>query len=226
MKQSLKKKLAKKYLWFKPLFIASNWMFQGFFGMDLTEKLGRVITEIIVFVIMYLLFVIYTKLNIIATIFISWFITHTLLWFLYSTIWAHIICILKLKKNTPEKLIEYTANLGKRLNKRKCILGAAVFGSMSRGELHEYSDIDLRVIRKKGLKHAINSIIVMWYERLRAQWYGIPLEAYLGDDVTFFNSMRKDEIPVIISDREGKLKDICQQHIDISCVYTHKNRKK
>ncbi len=177
------KKIAKedKYrLYVKmPILTFSSWLFQGILYMDTTEKVFKILLDILFFIPIYFIFRGYGSLS----LFIAIIFTHTINWIFNGQIFV-LLKNLRLTKTEPERFIQYLNDLQKRIKKENSILAAAAFGSLSRGQLKETSDLDIRIIRKKGVINGFRACLFVLSERTRALFNKFPLDIYVLDDVT------------------------------------------
>jgi predicted nucleotidyltransferase len=185
-----------------------GWAHQGFFYLDRTQRIGRVIFEIVPTVILAGL------IGGIGGIPLSnlWLwcaglvLAHTLNWVLNGNWWAGILFAFPRLHNRGDRATcAYLNDLAGRLQRERAISGAMIFGSVSRGEWHERSDLDVRLLRRRGLFSAIAGILILSRERWIALWTRQPLDIYLADDVSFLRSMRKDEQPVFLKKDDPRL---------------------
>jgi predicted nucleotidyltransferase len=79
------------------------------------------------------------------------------------------------------KFLEYIDSMYERLNlyKPSYVDGVIFFGSLARGIFRETSDLDVRFIAKKGFMNGIKASHLVFQERLRAFFYGFPIDAYM-----------------------------------------------
>lgn len=177
------------------LVIFINWFFQSLLYMGWTEKFLKLFIDFIILVVFFIIFK--SIFGLLASIIISFVIAHTLNWIFNG----HIFALLKTFgniKTDPEKFVSYQNQLKERSLKERSILLVATFGSLSRKELNENSDLDLRVIRKRGIISAFRSSIFVLIERSRAFFNKFPIDIYLCDDMYCITQMKED--PVVIYD--------------------------
>jgi predicted nucleotidyltransferase len=148
--------------------------------MNNVERMHRILLEIIFFIAIFIaLFNMDMSNRILFSIVIAHtfsfvfnghlfaMMTHDLFWFaLYR------------KKN---KFIKYLDDMHERLN---CyppgyVDGVIFFGSLARGIFRETSDLDVRFIAKKGFVNGLKASHLVFKERLRALFYGFPIDAYM-----------------------------------------------
>ncbi len=185
-----------------------GWAHQGFFYLDRTQRIGRVAFEIVPAAILAGL------IGGIGRIPLSnvwlWcaglFLAHTLNWVLNGNWWAGILFAFPSLHNRGERATcAYLNDMADRLRHDRAISGAMIFGSVSRGQWHERSDLDVRLLRRRGLLSGIAGILILSRERWIALWRRQPLDIYLADDVSFLRSMRKDERPIFLKKNDPRL---------------------
>ena len=189
----------------KFIVLARNWTHQGFTYLDKTEKVLRVIWELIP-----MLFFIYllssTGLPWWANGIISFFFAHTLNWVFNDNVWTCIQFTLpNLLNPGNEKTKLYLLQMQKRMQKRSVVAGCMIYGSMSRGVWREKSDLDIRIFRKPGFFNGIKGYWACWMERLIAVIEKQPLDIYLADSVSFLKKMRDDEFPIFLKGDDIRL---------------------
>ena len=86
-------------------------------------------------------------------------------------VWETLICDLTLPGAGIGTLFNYTKGVRSRLSGHRSILCAFIYGSISRGELHDSSDLDLVLVRRRGMANAIASLTVLTLEKLRSLGY-------------------------------------------------------
>lgn len=175
------------------LVIGINWTFQSFLYMDKTEKIFKITVDLILLLLFYLIFIQLT--NFVISVVLSFIIAHTLNW----TFNGHIFALLKtfnIIKTQKEDFIKYINRLKERSSKEKSIYLVASLGSISRNELKETSDLDIRIIRKEGFLNGLKACKFIFVERSKSFLNGFPIDIYLGDNNNFLK--KADEKSVII----------------------------
>jgi predicted nucleotidyltransferase len=185
-----------------------GWAHQGFFYLDRTQRIGRVVFEIVPTMILAGLIggIGGIPLSNVWLWCASLFLAHTLNWVLNGNWWAGILFAFPRLHNRGERATcAYLNRMADRLQRDRAISGAMIFGSVSRGQWHERSDLDIRLLRYRGLRSGTAGILILSRERWIALWAGQPLDIYLADDVSFLRSMRKDERPVFLKKNDPRL---------------------
>jgi len=81
-----------------------------------------------------------------------------------------------------------------------------VYGSIVRGGSHQWSDLDIRYIRRPGFRHAVLALSFAARERIIALFSRIPLDLYVGDTEKFLDKMNSDEMPIMIKNEHGNIR--------------------
>jgi len=130
----------------------------------------------------------------------SLFLIHSLFWLLNGHFWS-LIAKTGLIKIHNEKFKEFSITLIDDIRKRNFLIGAIIVGSISRSETLSYSsDLDIRLIRKKNLINALQSVFYCFYIRFKSFLNFFPIDIYVEDIENLKYKIRKDEIPIIIVD--------------------------
>jgi L-malate glycosyltransferase len=185
-----------------PVVLISSWLFQGFMYMDRTERILKILLEIVFLVPIIL--VLYTFTSSFLAIPTGLIISHTLNWLINSHPFAA-LRLFGLGKKTKEEFISYADGLRERILAEKSLIGGAFFGSLSREQLTSTSDLDVRIIRDRGLSAALRSSGFLIKERFLATLKGFPLDIYLLDGVKDLSKLSEE--PIIVHDPKGLLRD-------------------
>lgn len=182
-----------------PILTCSSWLFQGILYMDTTERVFKILLDFLFFFPIFFVFMSYSKAPL--SIFLAIILVHTLNWIFNSQIFA-LLKLLRLTKTKPELFTQYLTDFKKRVKREESILAAAAFGSLSREELKETSDLDIRIIRKKGFINGFRACLFVMLERSRAFFNKFPLDIYVIDTTKHLSKLRADEMPVVLYDPE------------------------
>ena len=169
------------------LSLVSHWLFQSLLYMDRTERRFKLALN----VLLTALFVQMAGPTL-AHLVLGLLLAHTLN-FIFN---GQINAVLKnfgYSRTTLEDLMVFLQAFGERASREPSIRYAAAFGSLSRGELSDTSDVDIRVIRRAGLGHALRSCTFVLLERSRALFTGVPLDIYVLDSDVGLSRIRADE---------------------------------
>tara|TARA_B110000114_G_C15074077_1_gene390976 strand:- start:689 stop:1369 length:681 start_codon:yes stop_codon:yes gene_type:complete len=175
-----------------------SWVLHGVHVLDRSERILRILMELVSLGILYSLFFIFGIKNI--WVFTFGFISiHTFYW-LAASHW--LVGYREVNKKFQGKginsVIEFLEFTKKNLDKYPSVSAIAVYGSLSREKFHKRSDLDLRVVQEKP----INLKLFWTINQLRfiGIWkYKIPLDLKLVDSVDYLkNEMRLDEKPIMV----------------------------
>jgi predicted nucleotidyltransferase len=190
--------------------ILRNWIHQGITYMDTGELSIRLLIELLQFlVILYFFYLFLNTYFFIGTLVIFGLVfVHTFNWIFNMNFYALMMFSIPSLKNRGESItIDYLNSMADRLKHSKNISGLAIFGSISRNQWHEKSDIDARILRKPGLKNLLGAAIITMKERFLALILRQPLDIYLADNIDFLKKMRKDEAPIFLIKRDQRLEE-------------------
>ncbi len=185
-----------------------GWAHQGFFYLDRTQRIGRVVLEIVPTAILAGLIgaVAGISLSHIWLWCASLFLAHTLNWILNGNWWAGMLFAFPHLRNRGDRATcAYLNGMADRLRRDRAISGAMVFGSVARGKWHERSDVDVRLLRRPGVWNGVTGVLVLLRERWIALWSRQPLDIYLVDGIPFLKRMRADEPPVFLKRDDPRL---------------------
>ena len=186
-----------------------NWIHQGFFYLDRTEMMYRVIWEIIPFTFFMCILYLAGSSSWLYSVVLSGFISHSLNWVFNDNFWTCIMFTFPRIMNPGEKItINYLSGLQRRIDSTDSISGCMIYGSLSRGEWQEKSDLDIRILRKSGSLNGFKAYHFVFKERVIAVFKKQPLDIYLADSTLFLSKMREDEFPIFIKNEDIGLKDL------------------
>jgi predicted nucleotidyltransferase len=170
--------------------LLSHWVFQSVFYLDPTERLFKLTLDVLGTVVFaWLLSVVFQWL---PAILISFFFAHTLN-FLFN---AHVWVVLKFYgfvHHTPDEFSIFLNEFTIRVQQESSLTAAIVLGSLVRDELHQASDLDVRLLRKPGFLNGMQACIFQLQERSRAFLRHFPLDIYVIDDIQSLRKNRHDE---------------------------------
>jgi len=181
-----------------------HWGVQGFFNMDNSERNFKIALEL-------------GGISIFGWILGKFFPAHIAL--LLAAIIAHSLnflfnaqpwVVLKhfgVGYYDENDLMAYTADITKRVEQCPAILGAGIWGGFARKSHSDPKtpDVDIRLIRRPGFLNAIQGSWFLLMERSRANWYRVPLDAYVLDEMSSLSRLNPMEIPLLLCDDEGIL---------------------
>lgn len=117
---------------------------------------------------------------------------------------------------TAEHFLVETEKVAKSCKNKPFINAAIAYGSLSRGCFKSTSDIDMRLV-------PIETEIGWWKAVFFAVWLRTisfvnryPLDLYVYSGKTCSKRMRSDELPIMLSEKNGCMKDIYPQRVELS----------
>lgn len=192
----------------KLIVLFRNWIHQGFFYLDKTERLYRIIWEMIPMAATLFLLS-FSNIPLGGGIIISFLIAHTLNWMFNDNLWTCIQFTLpNLLNPGNDKTKDYLMKMQNRMKKRSSVGGCMIYGSMSRGVWKEKSDLDVRILRKPGIINGFLGYLACWAERLIAVFSKQPLDIYMADTPEFLKKMRADEYPIFLKADDCRLDNL------------------
>ncbi len=188
--------------------ITRGWLHQGFTYLDSTQRFYRMVFETTFFSLLTVY--LSNAFDLAYSSYLLWvssaFITHTFFWVFDGNWWAGMMFTFPWIRNPGEKAtLDYLNSMVKRLDRNFSISGVLIYGSISRGEWHDRSDLDIRFIRRPGIPHGLRSVLTLYRERIIALLKWQPLDVYIADDIDFLKKMRNDERPVILKNDDKRL---------------------
>lgn len=181
---------------FKIIVIFTNWLFQGILYSDKTEKMFKLCLDVIfTFIFFRLVFDPSNYINLL----LAFLMSHTFNWVFNGQLFA-LAKNFGIVYNDPEKIIDYAYSVRDRASVEGSISCIIIYGSLVREEIKSTSDLDLRIIRKKGFLNGLRACIFGFKERSRALFYRFPLDMYIVDSSKHLLKLRQDENPVVLYD--------------------------
>lgn len=181
--------------------IVSNWVFQATLMMTGSERTFRFILEVGLDAGVFALLLRF--LGPIESFVLSLFLGHTINWTFNGNFWA----TQKFYRRKFSRLgkIRFLVSLGDLAKSHWGIAAIAAFGSLSRGEFDEMSDLDVRVVRKKGGASWVKANLFGLRVRSAAFLKGLPLDLFVLDSLKQLHNISqisRYEAPVVIYDPE------------------------
>ncbi|AKB33064.1 hypothetical protein MSSIH_2374 [Methanosarcina siciliae HI350] len=181
---------------FKIFIVLSNWIFQGMLYADKTERSFRLLVDCLITLVLYAV-----STNLIPSAYfgliLSFFVAHTVNWIFNGQLFV-LGRYLGIKPKKQNEFCKYINELKYRAEREKSIQLVAVYGSLSRKELSESSDLDVRIIRKRGLLNGLKACLFGFSERTKALFDKFPLDLYVIDSEDHLSKLRDDEAAILI----------------------------
>ncbi len=187
----------------KYVILLTNWLIQGSFIASSIENTIRISIDLAAFIFSLML-----TNNILVAI-VALLIAHTLNYLFNSNI-AHTRRFFRKYPDIDERINRIIKYIKENIHLYKGVRRVIIFGSSIRKELGEYSDIDLRVVYREGIKNAINAYLFITRLRFFALKNNIPLDAFLSSEKNMFRDINVDErekyTPIIIEGYHKEMK--------------------
>jgi predicted nucleotidyltransferase len=183
------------------ILLLSNYVFQGIRHSSRTEYFYKIISTILYSIIFLGCLTIGGVDLSLFTLSCSLVLGHAFNWLLNGNISALLIHVLFLKRLNKEKLFDYLFSFQSRIESETWLLYSAAFGSLTRGDIKDSSDIDVTVVRYPGFMNGVKSLLFVLKEKKIAEFQGIPLEIYI-DETPLLSKKRfgAEENPVVLYD--------------------------
>jgi predicted nucleotidyltransferase len=194
--------------WLRPLLgnvafaLLVHWCFQGLLYADRTErafKVGLTATGAILLTGFLGLFLPLGWAFVIALV-----VAHTLSFAMNS----HPFVVLKhfgMVKTGQKEVEGVIQRLATESSREPGIVWAGVYGSLARNSWNEFSDLDVRLVRRPGWANGIRACWFLLRQRALATWQRFPLDMYVLDSPKLLERMRADEPPLVILDRSSSV---------------------
>ena len=187
-----------------PVLLASNWLFQGMFIMDATERWTKLLLDVLLAGVAFLVLARFAPaLGPAVQGLFAALVAHTANWLANGQL-PVVLKNLGLTRLPPERMRRELARLRVRAHGAPALVGAYAYGSLARGEAHDRSDLDVRVLRRPGAVAGLRAVWFVLWERSRATLLVLPLDIYVADRRESLGKViAPDEIerPVVLMDR-------------------------
>jgi len=188
-----------------------SWVFQGVLYMEYSEIIFRIFLEIILVALFLYILPSYGQY---VEIVLAVVLAHTYMWTFNGHFWALSIGDnRRMAKNTPERILSYFNNLDKRVHNSRAIDGCVMFGSLTRGEFTENSDLDVLLCKKDGYINLFRAYIFGFRERFIAFVTMVPIELYFYN-IDVFDRLDDKEAPLLFKDASGDIRKVIKNYID------------
>ena len=183
-----------------------GWVLQIIHTTDRTERLVRIITELLLIGFVWYFVRDFSVFgNDLTALLWVFLLVHSASWFFLGNFWVYMLDSFYWVKNPGiTKVLEYIGFVRRLCIKSRACDAVLVYGSMSRGAFHGRSDLDLRIIRKPGLINGLLAVLIGFVARVPAAFQGNPVDLQVVDSLEFLDTqMRSDEHPVIVYLSDG-----------------------
>jgi hypothetical protein len=181
----------RKLLKYPAIALGMHWVFQSLFYMDSTERWFKLSLDSLV----TLAFA--TLLNLLFADNLAWvlgfLLAHTLNFLFNSQIWG-VLKTYGYIRLSYVNFTQYVDQLGHRAAVEPSLDHLVICGSLARQEWLPTSDLDARILRKKGVLNGLRACWFLLKERSRALFNRFPLDMYVIDDISSLDKLRADEL--------------------------------
>lgn len=177
--------------------LAVHWVFQGTLYMDRAELLFKLGLDLILTAILWLLLSPLLDLSWIWVLLAAFLVAHTLNFLFNGQLWV-VLKHFRLIRHSRAEFDAYLDRLSDGIRAEPSIQWAAAYGSLVRDQWHQSSDLDVRLVRRPGLRNGLRACWFTLRERTRALVSRFPLDVFLLDDPERLVRLRHDEQPLVI----------------------------
>lgn len=175
--------------WFLQDQALMDWLWGGQPFFSTSEFIWRCIFEGLLSLVLFLFFYFTAMEYLVYLLLLIFFIAHTINW-VFNGHGYQILFILLNKKYPKDNVMQHLLGLKRRLIEKDVL--SVVYGSICRGEMDEYSDVDIYVINVNGLRYGLSMAMLNTCERLRAFSKGVSLDIYCVDDISYLKKRVKE----------------------------------
>jgi predicted nucleotidyltransferase len=210
-----------KFKWGRFLFfrwLPISWTLQAIHSLDKTEKVLRLCFELLLIFLSWLMIATFGQLNYKIGI-ISIVVIHTIFGLFDSSAYVGLReCFVFIRNSGIKGIIAYLNYVQRLLAKVDCAEAILVYGSLCRKRFHDKSDLDLRIIRRKGVIQTLNLFFIcIWLRTIGVWFFNIPLDLKMIDNLHFLEKeMRYDEKPIVIFCRDSF--EICNRGVEFKVL--------
>lgn len=173
--------------------LSTHWVFQSMIYMDPTERWFKLGLDAAGTALAFV--AIRKALAYPQSVAVAFLIAHTVNFLLNGQVHVALKWPGRHAREVAE-LNTYLDGVAGRVCRSASVSEVYLFGSAVRNEIRSSSDLDVRVMRRRGLRNGIVSCLLVAAERSRALVARIPLDIYVWDSRS--RPMREDEVPVFL----------------------------
>lgn len=186
------------------MILLSAWILQGIRIMNWREAVLKLSLTIIPAFLLVLLGIPW---------WISFIIAHTMNFAFNGQLYA-MYTHMGATKVTPQHFLETTEQFAQIFATKSYLNAAIAYGSLSRGCFKSTSDIDLRLIPQQSKLNWWKSVLFAFWLRIISFLKGYPLDLYVYDPAVVIKRMRTDELPVMLFERDGYMKEWYPERVE------------
>lgn len=216
---NFKDKLLGSY-YFSWLQIFTNWLMQGIFHADKSERNYKILFTILFSFLVISIFYFTTGQIHIVYFLYSFLISHSVNFFLNCNLSVLFIHRIRWFKTNKKDLFKHLFSIKSRLdaiNNKDWILFCVSHGGICNGTLNKHSDIDVSIVRKPGFTNLIKAIIFYVKEKKIADLNMVPLDIFICDSAE--NTMNRSNFqknPIVLLDHNRIVDKFYKDKLKIS----------
>lgn len=201
------KELILENKYFSWLQFFSNWLMQGIFHADKSERLYKIMFSFVFGIIFSWFFMNFLQWNSFSSVVIGFTLAHTLNWVINNNLFVLIVHRIRWFKTSKKTLFDHLYSMEERLNKINeddWLLYSVSLGGICNGTLNVHSDIDVSLIRKPGFKNMVKAIVFYVKEKKIADLHGVPLDIFICDSPeNCIVRSKYQKNPIVLSDQNN-----------------------
>ncbi len=200
--------------------LPSNWLMQGIFHADKSEKMYKIFFTIVLWIIAFVILFFGFNIALIKSLLYGFLIAHTLNWIVNNNLFVLLVHRMRWLHTTKPELfnqLEYIQNRLKKIPNKDWILYSVSLGGICNGTLNSHSDIDVTLIRKPGFKNMFHAIVFYVKEKKFADLKGVPLDIFICDTPeNCIDRSKGQKNPIVLMDHEDKVDNFYPDKLKIS----------
>jgi predicted nucleotidyltransferase len=185
-----------------------GWVTQAVHSTDRSERILRLTIEAIVVLVLFAIVSAITgehwsALKTFAVVFV---ITHTVMWLLFGNFWVYLLDSFDAVRNPGlSEVIRFIDTANSLYKKYPAVDAIFIYGSACRSMFHGKSDLDLRIVRKKGLATGFVAICLGLALKAYSLFVRMPVDLQIVDSYEFLKKqMHRDERPIVVFLSDGQ----------------------
>jgi len=187
----------------------SNWLMQGIFHADKSEKLYKILFTVFFWLLLFVVLLFEFNNSFFASLILGFFGAHTFNWIVNNNLFVLLVHRIKWLKTTKADLFNQLLSIQGRLefqSNKDWILYSVSHGGICKGTLNKHSDIDVSIIRKPGFKNMLNAVIFYVKEKKYADFKGVPLDIFICDSPeNCIERSKRQKNPIVLLDHENMI---------------------
>ena len=184
-----------------------GWVTQALHSADWSERALRIFIELVIIGVLYqgLRWVWGKPLLVCPRLLLAVLAGHTLMWLLSGNFWVYVIDSFAFFRNPGlPKIMRFVAQTRALFTKYPTCDAILIYGSMCRFQFHMRSDLDLRIVRRRGSAWGFLALLFGFALRVKSFLLLLPVDLQVVDSFEFLkHQMRADEKPIAVYVRPG-----------------------